>query len=206
MGWGPRTFDIAGDYVSGKLADLTLTLAPTSSISIAGVTLTPSVTDPISLEYLSTYNEYTLTGGAVLDVPGLGSAIDLTASGTYSNNILQNLALTVAEHRSRSPVSACLPRLNPAGLHLFLVNGDSLLFRSRNGHRSGPGKRPRRHRPWHHRPAAQPAASRRLDLAVASDASITVAGVSVTSSSAVPLTLDYLYPRTTSSRFPAMRP
>ena len=39
-GLGTGTFDIAGDLVGGKLADLTLTLAPTSSIAIVGVTLT----------------------------------------------------------------------------------------------------------------------------------------------------------------------
>ena len=124
-------------------------------------------------------------------MPGLGSAIHISASGTYANNTLQNLALTAATDASLSAAgfSLALSAADPLVLTYssstatLSFTGGATVTLDVSGQESAVDVTARG--------TISGNALQILDLAVASDASLTLGGVSVTSSPIVPLTLDY---------------
>ena len=74
-----------------KLQSLTLTIATTASISLAGVTLTTSSSDPFVLTYDSDVLD--LSGSAKVLLPGTSGSISVSATGTIVNRYLTQFHL-----------------------------------------------------------------------------------------------------------------
>lgn len=74
-------------------------------LTIAGVTVTTTVANPLSLNFLdfsSPTSRFVLTGSATIEVTGLGNSLEVTATGTVKQWPVQNLELTLSTEASLS--------------------------------------------------------------------------------------------------------
>ena len=188
-GLGTATFEIAGDFRNGALADLSLTLDPTSSLTLAGATVRPAATNPFELTYSSQNQQYTISGGAVASVPGMGSAIGVTAAGTVTKGSLQNLVLSISTAATLTigSVSVASSATTPMVMtysstgNSFALSGAAIADVPALGSAidvTAGG-------------TISSDALKSLNLAAATDASLSVVGVGISSSSSNPFTLNY---------------
>ncbi len=123
--------DLSG---TAELHDLSLALASDQTLTVAGVSIATSTDNPLTFGYVASLsNQFTLTGGAAISIPELSGAIDVTAAGTVSANVLQGLTLTAAttaalsvDGLSLTPTSLKFGYQHDAG-NQFAVSGHALV-------------------------------------------------------------------------------
>ena len=88
----PISVTAAGTVSANELQSLSLTIATTASISLAGVTVTTSSSNPFVLTYDSGVLD--LSGNAKVLLPGTSGSINVSATGTIVNRYFTTLTLT----------------------------------------------------------------------------------------------------------------
>ena len=191
-----------GTINEGALQSLNFTAVTSQVLTIAGVTVTTTVANPLSLNFLdfsSPTSRFVLTGSATIEVTGLGNSLEVTATGTVSSGQLQNLELTLSTEAS---LSVGTVTVFPTDLRLKYVSSGNTLTVD-DVEYPGPTFEiagsatidvPGLGDPFHVTAAGAISNGelQSLELSVASNAAISVAGVTIATTADNPLTFGYV--------------